>query len=171
MPVLSLHRPALVRRSSAYGSLECRFAAFLIDSTLFVFVQSFTIYILIGYPSTQGIATNLIKSSLAVFTSNLDYIGQFMYANMYFLLVHFLYYTVLEASRIKGTLGKKVLGLKVTTLSGGRISYFKACTRYLGRWLSLGLFGAGFLMALTNPRHQTLHDIIAGCTVRVKRVH
>lgn len=126
---------------------------------------------MIGYPGTQGLANNLIVSSLAVFTSNLDYIGQFLYANLYFLLVHFLYYTILEASRIKGTLGKKVLGLKVTTLSGGRISYFKACTRYFGRWLSIGLFGAGFLVAMTNPRHQTLHDIIAGCTVRVKRVH
>jgi|SRR5688572_15659713 len=171
MSVISLHRPALVRRSSAYSSLECRFAAFLIDTTLFVFVQSFTIYLLIGYPSTQGIATNLIKSSMAVFTSNLDYIGQFMYANLYFLLVHFLYYTIMEASRAKGTLGKRVLGLKVTTLNGGRISYLQAVTRYVARYLSIGTFFAGFAIAMTNPRHQTLHDIIAGCTVRVKRVH
>ena len=171
MSVISLHRPALVRRSSAYSSLECRFAAFLIDTTLFVFIQSFTIYLLIGYPSTKGIGTNLIKSSMAVFTSNLDYIGQFMYANIYFLLVHFLYYTIMEASRAKGTIGKRVLGLKVTTLNGGRISYLQAVTRYVARYLSIGVFFGGFAVALTNPRHQTLHDIIAGCTVRVKRVH
>jgi uncharacterized RDD family membrane protein YckC len=171
MSVISLHRPALVRRSSAYSSLECRFAAFLIDSTLFVFVQSFTIYLLIGYPSTKDIGTNLIKSSMAVFSSNLDYIGQFMYANVYFLLIHFLYYTILESSAFKGTIGKRVLGLKVKTLSGGRISYLQAVNRYITRILSIGVFFMGFAIALTNPRHQTLHDIISGCTVRVKRLH
>ena len=171
MTVISLHRPALVRRSSAYSSLECRFAAFLIDSTLFVFVQTFTIYLLIGYPSTLGIGSNLIKSSMAVFTSNLDYIGDFMYANLYFLAVHFLYYTIMESSSAKGTIGKKVLGLKVTTMNGGRISYLRAVTRYCARLLSFGTFFAGYAVALTNARHQTLHDIIAGCTVRIKRVH
>jgi len=171
MPAATLHRPALMRRSSIYGSLDCRFAAFLIDTTLFAFVQSFTIYILIGYPETNGIATNMVKSNLALFTSNLDYIGQFIYTNFYFLVLHWLYYAVLESSRFKGTVGKQVLGLRVTNLTGGRISFLQASLRYFAKFLSIGIFMLGFAVAFTNHRHQTLHDIIAACTVRVKRVH
>jgi len=161
----------MVRRSSVYGSLECRFAAFLIDTTLFVFIQTFTIYILIGYPDTHGIATNLIKSNLAVFTSNLDYLGQFVYANLYFFVLHWLYYAFMESSARKATIGKQMMGLKVTTLDGKRISFLQASVRHMAKLLSIGTFGAGYLVAFTNVRFQTLHDIIAGCTVRVKRVH
>ncbi len=171
MPAVSIHRPILVRRSSAYASLECRFAAFLIDTTLFVFIQSFVIYILIGYPDTHGIATNLIKSNMKLFTSNLDYLGLFLYTNLYFVLIHWLYYAFMESSRHKGTLGKKVLGLKVSNLNGGRIDFIQASIRYFGKFFSIGTLFMGFLMAVTNTRHQTLHDIISGCTVRVKRVH
>lgn len=171
MPVVSYHRPALVRRSSVYGSLECRFAAFLIDTTLFVFIQTLIIYILIGYPDTNGIATNLVKSNLAVFTSNLDYIGQFVYTNLYFFVLHWLYYAFMESSSRKGTIGKQMMGLKVTTLGGKRITFLQATIRHMAKLLSIGTLGAGYLVAFTNPRYQTLHDIIACCTVRVRRVH
>jgi uncharacterized RDD family membrane protein YckC len=171
MPVLHLHRQAIIRRSSAYGSLECRFAAYLIDSSLFLFIQSFALYFILGYPFSPNLASEFFLPHLSIFTSDLDYLGKVIYANIYFLILHWLYYAIMESSHRQGTLGKIALDIKVTNLNGRRITFGQASLRYFAKFLSVGLLFGGFFVALFNPKHQTLHDIISGCVVRVNRLY
>ena len=76
-----------------------------------------------------------------------------------------LYYTLMESSRHRSTLGKMVTGIAVTDLNGNRISFARANGRYFGKWISGMTFYIGFIMAGFTEKKQALHDIIAGCLV------
>ena len=81
------------------------------------------------------------------------------------LMLGWIYYASMESSSWQATLGKKVLGLKVTDLSGNRITFPRASGRFFGKILSGMILGIGFLMAGFTARKQALHDILAGCLV------
>ncbi len=79
-----------------------------------------------------------------------------------------LYYTILESSPLQATLGKKAMGIYVTDLNGGRISFGRANGRYWSKILSFMTFGIGFIMAGFTQKKQALHDFIAGTLVKRK---
>jgi uncharacterized RDD family membrane protein YckC len=76
-----------------------------------------------------------------------------------------LYWALLESSAWQATLGKKMLGLRVTDLEGRRVSFARASGRYFGKLLSQVILLIGFLMAGFTPKKQALHDMLAGCLV------
>ena len=76
-----------------------------------------------------------------------------------------LYFALLESSRLQATVGKRVAGLKVTDLHGQRISPLQASVRFWGQCLSLAFFSLGYWLVLFTPLRQTLHDLLAGCRV------
>jgi uncharacterized RDD family membrane protein YckC len=76
-----------------------------------------------------------------------------------------LYYSVMESSPTQGTLGKMALGIKVTDLSGDRVSFGKATGRYFGKIISVLILFIGFIMVAFTEKKQGLHDIMAGCLV------
>jgi uncharacterized RDD family membrane protein YckC len=80
-------------------------------------------------------------------------------------MMNWIYYAALESSSWQATLGKKILGLRVTDLAGNRISFARASGRFFGMILSSMILGIGFLMAGFTARKQALHDILAGCLV------
>ncbi|MDZ4832921.1 MAG: RDD family protein [Candidatus Melainabacteria bacterium] len=76
-----------------------------------------------------------------------------------------LYHVLMESSPLQGTIGKVVIGMKVTRVDGSRPSIFNALVRHIARLLSmLPVFG-GYLMILKNDKKQALHDKISGCVV------
>lgn len=81
------------------------------------------------------------------------------------LLIHWLWFTVSESSQWQATLGKKMLGLKVTDENGERIGFGKANGRYWSKILSGLILCIGFLMAAITAKKQGLHDLIAGTLV------
>ncbi len=56
----------------------------------------------------------------------------------------------------------------VNAASGGAVTLPRAVLRYLLSWLSLLLFGAGFLWALFDRDRQFLHDRLAGTRIVFK---
>jgi uncharacterized RDD family membrane protein YckC len=80
-------------------------------------------------------------------------------------LVVWLYFAALEASPWRATLGKLVVGVRVTTLDGRRIGVGRATARLLAKLLSLALLGFGFVLAGVDARKQALHDKVAGTLV------
>ncbi len=76
-----------------------------------------------------------------------------------------LYFALMEAGPMQGTLGKKVCGLIVTDLEGNRLSFLRATGRYFAKILSSMILGIGFLMAGFTARKQGLHDMAAGTLV------
>jgi uncharacterized RDD family membrane protein YckC len=79
-----------------------------------------------------------------------------------------LYHTLMESSSLQATLGKMALGIVVTDLDGGRISFGRATARYWSQILSALILGIGYLMAGFTERKQALHDMIAKTLVVVK---
>lgn len=84
------------------------------------------------------------------------------------ILVSVGYYAGLHASRWQATIGKKLLGLKVTTIQGERISFWRAVGRFLGMQLLSSIFMIGFIMAAFTEKKQSLHDMISG-TIVIKK--
>lgn len=86
------------------------------------------------------------------------------------LLLYWIYYAGLESSPHQATVGKLVLGIKVTDLEGRRISFWRATGRQFGKYLSALILGIGFAMAGFTQRKQALHDKLANCLVVDKSV-
>jgi uncharacterized RDD family membrane protein YckC len=81
------------------------------------------------------------------------------------LVVFWLYFAPLESSRLQASLGKRLLGLRVTDLDERRLSFLRATGRFLGKLLSVATLLIGFLLAAFTARRQALHDLVAGCLV------
>ena len=82
-----------------------------------------------------------------------------------FAVIGFVYYMVFEASSWQATPGKRLLGLRVSTVDGGRLGVVAAAVRQLAgvlSWLTLNL---GHAWALKPPQRRALHDHIAGARV------
>lgn len=81
------------------------------------------------------------------------------------LLMYLAYYTVLESSEAQATLGKRLVGIRVTDLEGRRLSFGRAFGRACARFLSYLSFGIGLLIQPFTERKQALHDLLAGTIV------
>lgn len=116
-----------------YATFGARFLAFLIDAIIFLFL----------FGSFRGIL-GAIQGPLHDWPT---------------FVVGFPYYVLLESGPWQGTVGKKVMGIKVVdAITLERISVAKAIGRYFARILSAIIFLIGYLMALFSEKTQTLHD-------------
>jgi uncharacterized RDD family membrane protein YckC len=77
-----------------------------------------------------------------------------------------LYEAFMESSSYQATLGKMIFGMKVTDLSGNRISFERATGRHFAKWLSAITLFIGYIMVGITERKQGLHDLLAGTLVR-----
>ncbi len=80
-----------------------------------------------------------------------------------------LYEALLTSSSLQATLGKLILGLRVTDLQGQRIDFSRATIRHFAKYLSLMILGIGYFMVAFTERKQGLHDMIAGTLVQKTR--
>jgi len=98
-------------------------------------------------------------------------VGLWMAASMFsFLLIVlvqgcFWVYCATMESQKQATLGKLALGIRVTDLQGGRISFARATARHFAKLLALLPVGIGFFMVTFTDRKQGLHDLMAQCLV------
>ncbi len=77
-----------------------------------------------------------------------------------------LYFAGLESSRAQATISGRILGLRVTDLSGEPISFNRATVRHFAMYFSaLTPFAVGYLMAFWTKRRQTLHDYVSSTLV------
>ncbi|MBP6595967.1 MAG: RDD family protein [Arenimonas sp.] len=72
-----------------------------------------------------------------------------------------------ESSRWQASPGKRLLGLRVTTLDGGRCGPGRAALRFFAGIASWALLNLGHAMAGWNPGKRALHDFIAGTRVEL----
>lgn len=159
------------REEYVYAGFWKRFLAYIIDS-IFISVP--------GYIITSIIFTVLLGAESQVLMSGTEEeIAQFMessegvasiltaFALVFVLniLISILYYAVMEASKWQATLGKKLVGLKVTTLSGQRIGFGRAFGRLLVKALLSPILMIGYIMAAFTEKKQALHDLVASTLV------
>lgn len=133
-----------------YAGAFKRFAAFFVDSL-----------ILLGAYMAFGFLFHL--STLYAPLAALPMVGFWWFGGIS--LSSWLYYASFESSKRQATLGKQVLGLKVTDQYGCKISFWRATGRYFGKFLSRLLFCIGFLMVFFTKKKQALHDKMADTLV------
>jgi uncharacterized RDD family membrane protein YckC len=81
------------------------------------------------------------------------------------LLIITFYFVGLESSSWQGSIGKKLLKIKIGNSEGKRISIGKAFLRLFGKWISGQILGIGYLMAFFTKNKQALHDLLAATFV------
>lgn len=77
------------------------------------------------------------------------------------LVLTWLYFALLESSKKQSTWGKRLLGIKVVSTDGKRISFARATGRFFAKTISYLIFYMGFIMAAFTNRKRALHDVIA----------
>jgi uncharacterized RDD family membrane protein YckC len=80
-------------------------------------------------------------------------------------LVKFIYGSIAEASARQGTIGKRLLNIKVTDLGGHRISLANSLGRNIAKILSVIPCFFGYLYSFLNRKQQCWHDIAANTLV------
>lgn len=76
-------------------------------------------------------------------------------------IVKIIYSIFAESSLRQGTLGKRILSIKVTDLEGSRISFGKSLARNICRMFSVLPLFFGYLYCFLNKKNQCWHDIAA----------
>jgi uncharacterized RDD family membrane protein YckC len=67
---------------------------------------------------------------------------------------------------LAGTPGMLLMGCLVLRAGSGRpLPLYRSLVRCVGLWLGLACLGAGVLWSIWDPRHQGLHDKLAGSVV------
>lgn len=128
------------QRPVRYAGFWIRFAASFLNGLVIFIPMSIIYWTLFG--TAQGWRVNIINA-----------------------VVSWLYSALQESSPVMATMGKRAMGLKVTDLRGGRISFAQATGRHFGKYVSFIILLIGYFMMLWDDKNQTLHDKMAGTLV------
>lgn len=94
--------------------------------------------------------------------------GQVIFLILYYgisIAFPWLYSAFQESSESQATLGKRMMGIRVTDLEGNRISFGRASGRHFGKILSHFVCAIGYIMAAFTEKKQALHDMMASTLV------
>src|SRR5262249_49149417 len=91
----------------------------------------------------------VVSAATVILTSATLCIGWFA-----IFLLQWVYEPIMLSSEKQATVGKMVLGIVVTDINGGRITFGRATGRHFAKWLSALILGVGFLMAAFTERKQ-----------------
>jgi uncharacterized RDD family membrane protein YckC len=158
-PVAYVAAPA-----TPYGGFWIRLLAHLIDHIILGAVAAPLFFIMVlpsivriaheaeqnQEPSPEMILT--IVSSAFVYIA-LAFVGQWLYE------------ALLTSSSWQGTIGKRVVRLKVVDEAGNRIGFGRATGRFFAKILSSMFFCIGFIMVGFTERKRGLHDMLAATVV------
>jgi uncharacterized RDD family membrane protein YckC len=147
---VSNHSPIPFTPQQSYAGFWLRVAASLIDGVI-LGIASIVIGIallLVLHPNTphkEAVLENILR--------------------FFSIILNWLYFAIFESSAEQGTIGKRIIGIKVTDLNGKPISFWRATGRYFGKIISSFILLIGFIMAAFTEKKQALHDMLAGCLV------
>jgi uncharacterized RDD family membrane protein YckC len=151
-----------------YAGFWLRFAAYFID------------YLIVNVPLTiiSGIAGFIFgyNWALAHHGQKMGFVNEDGSPNVAFIIfeltimvvtmtITWLYFAFQESSAAQATLGKRVIGIKVTNLEGQPIGFAQASGRFFGKIVSGFTLFIGFIMAGVTERKQALHDMLASTLV------
>jgi uncharacterized RDD family membrane protein YckC len=158
-PVVAYAPPVAPAVGANYAGFWIRVAAYLLDAVIMniLFVPIFIIFLLPSFIKAIN-QINAEEPPVELFTTLFLMIPVIW-------IVQWLYDALTTCSPWQGTVGKKVLRLKVTDEAGNRISFARATGRFFGKLLSHMIMDIGFIMVAFTDRKQGLHDMIASTLV------
>lgn len=144
-------------QTPTYANFGQRLAAYLIDWVLMALVFC-PIGVAFG-------AAGALVGERGGDSAQLAESGAQALVNLISVVVGWLYYALLESSSWQGTVGKKLLGIRVTDMDGRRIGFGRATGRYFAKIISSIICLVGFIMVGFTEKRQGLHDMLAGTLV------
>ena len=160
-PAAAYAPPAAAAPYSPYGGFWIRVGAYLLDGVIIgaVTVPLALIFLLPSIIKIIHAAQENQQPSPELF-------GAFFVMIPLVLLGVWLYDALLTSSSWQGTIGKRVLRLKVTDLAGNKVSFGRATGRFFAKLISRALLTMFvYLVVAFSERKQGLHDMIAGTLV------
>jgi uncharacterized RDD family membrane protein YckC len=137
----------------AYAGFWVRFTAMMLDTL-----------ILLAIAVVLGFALALLAGALGLRAGP----SEALY-NLAGFALSLAYYAFLESGPRCATFGKRALHLQVLGAADlTRMGFLRAAVRWFGRFASMILLMAGYLMQPFTPRKRALHDYIAGTVVVVQ---
>jgi uncharacterized RDD family membrane protein YckC len=131
-----------------YASFWSRVGAYLIDLIILTVIMMI-------YGFARGV--------LGAVTSGGDYgTIEFMIVELFLM---WSYFSLQEASIRQATVGKRLMGIKVVSTRGDRLSLGKASLRTLGKVISMIIFSLPFIAAAFTEKKQGIHDFFADSIV------
>jgi uncharacterized RDD family membrane protein YckC/Tfp pilus assembly protein PilE len=139
----------------AFAGFWKRLIAYIVDGILFLVMF--------------GIAVSLLGGSiLSIGNSPEAAFAAAGFCLLYY-LAWWLYFAIMESSNSQATLGKMLMGIKVTDKFGQPLSFGHATGRHFSALVTQFTLTIGYIMAGLTARKQALHDMIAGTLVVNKR--
>jgi uncharacterized RDD family membrane protein YckC len=154
-----------------YAGFWMRFAAYIIDIIIVYVVQSFVFIPLFGllgisFAASGGDYENMSEAeAMGMAGGIMAVVGTTILLAS---AISILYWTLMESSKYQATVGKMVLGLKVTDVEGKNLDFVKSLIRNVSKIISGVILYIGYIMAGFTEKKQGLHDMIAG-TIVVKK--
>ena len=153
----------------AFAGFWIRSCAFLIDAFLLSLVGSGVSLLLnaLGIMDMQALSSLLdayykdptaTDASMAILHAK----GMYVFIAAMFLVQSI--YSIFFHARYSGSVGKKLLHLRVEMADGSRLGFKGAVIRYASSLISeasLFFYGIGYLIAAVDPQKRTLHDFLA----------
>ncbi len=105
---------------------------------------------------------NFFQRLIAILIDSVLFWGMgFVFRNGIFGLLYIAYETILVSQWDGYTVGKKIMGLRVVSASGGEVDMVKAFIRSIGKILSGIVLYLGFFWMIWDEKSQTWHDKLA----------
>jgi len=148
--------------SSTYAGFWLRFVAYIIDAIL---LGAVNFIVLMPFLSMMGLSGMMDDPAAVSEGMMIAAMGTYLMSMFVVFIAGWLYFALMESSNKGATLGKMALSLRVTGMSGEKISFGKATGRYFGKIISGMILCIGYIMAGFTEKKQALHDMMAGCLV------
>ena len=152
-----------MNQKTAYriGRFWIRLISALIDYILVLLFVNLIIRLFVIHPKGIDILSIPLSHSVVAVTISLK--GVIL--STLFLGVLIIYSTLLEASKLQGTLGKYFTNHKVVNNELERIGLKKSLLRNMAKLFSIFCFGLGLVHMFRDQKRRTWHDLISGTLV------
>lgn len=153
--------PAVPAQTHLYGGFWIRFVAAFIDGL----IVNIVCWPIVGILTSIG-----VLGSHAAINANdpaglMVLMGSLMATIPVTIGIGWLYEAFTTSSQLQATLGKRILGLKVTDENGRPIGFGRATARHFSKFISAMILFIGYIMAGFTDKKRALHDMIAGTLV------
>jgi uncharacterized RDD family membrane protein YckC len=163
--------PAMNYGPTNYAGIGARFLAMLMDGVIIgipIGIISAVLSAMMAARVVTRAAGKTYNPGMAATDVGTVFAG-FGFIMIISILLSWAYFAMMESSAWQGTIGKKIMGIQVTDVNGGRISLGRATIRLAVKAFLSGWFLIGYIMAFFTQRKQGLHDMIAGTLVLTKQ--
>jgi uncharacterized RDD family membrane protein YckC len=138
---------SIIVENSIYGNLSKRLGALLIDMVIVIIIVAPFLYAFIIWMVNRDELLN--PSMITIFSSLIE------------LIPFWLYFSLFESSKFKGSVGKMIFKIIVVDYKGDRLSFKKATIRSFSKIISFMLSLIGLIIVATSNKKQAVHDNIA----------